>query len=62
MRSPPGEPGLIRPGKPERGKTGTRVDAVPTAEMAVGGCNLRGSKVSKSSRMVMLAWAVGCRR
>ncbi|MCX2950854.1 terminase large subunit [Lentzea sp. NEAU-D7] len=54
VRHPPGEPDLIRPDKPERGKTGKRIDAVPTAAMAVGGWKLRGSKIKKSSRMVVL--------
>jgi phage terminase large subunit-like protein len=54
VRHPPGEPDLIRPDKPERGKTGKRIDAVPTAAMAVGGWKLRGSKVKKSGRMVVM--------
>ncbi|NUT47336.1 MAG: terminase large subunit [Saccharothrix sp.] len=54
VRHPPGEPDLIRPDKPERGKTGKRIDAVPTAAMAVGGWKLRGAKVKKPSRMVVL--------
>jgi phage terminase large subunit-like protein len=54
VRHPPGEPDLIRPDKPERGKTGKRIDAVPTAAMAVGGWKLRGSKVKKSNRMVVM--------
>ncbi|WP_246489973.1 terminase TerL endonuclease subunit [Kutzneria kofuensis] len=36
--SPAGEPDLIRPDKPERGKTGKRIDAVPITAMADGGC------------------------
>ncbi|WP_257902260.1 hypothetical protein [Saccharothrix obliqua] len=54
VRHPPGEPDLIRPDKPERGKTGRRIDAVPTAAMAVGGWKLRGSKPRKSGRMVVM--------
>lgn len=54
VRHPPGEPDLIRPDKPERGKTGKRIDAVPTAAMAVSGWRLRGQKVKKSSRMVVM--------
>jgi phage terminase large subunit-like protein len=54
VRSPPGEPDLIRPEKPERGKVGKRIDAVPTASMAVGGWRLRGQKPKKSSRMVVM--------
>jgi phage terminase large subunit-like protein len=54
VRHPPGEPDLIRPDKPERGKTGKRIDAVPTAAMAVSGWRLRGQKVKKSGRMVVL--------
>ena len=45
VRHPPGEPDLIRPDKPERGKSGKRIDAVPTAAMAVGGWMLRGAEV-----------------
>ncbi|GAA1292012.1 terminase large subunit [Saccharothrix xinjiangensis] len=54
VRHPPGEPDLIRPDKPERGKTGKRIDAVPTAAMAVGGWKLRGVKPRKSSQMTVL--------
>jgi phage terminase large subunit-like protein len=54
IRHPAGEPDLIRPDKPERGKTGKRIDAVPTAAMAVGGWKLRGAKIKKSSRMVVM--------
>jgi phage terminase large subunit-like protein len=54
VRHPPGEPDLIRPDKPERGKTGKRIDAVPTAAMAVGGWKLRGAKPRKSSKMVVI--------
>ena len=54
VRSPAGEPDLIRPDKPERGKTGKRIDAVPVTAMAVGGWRLRGQKVKKSSRMVVM--------
>jgi phage terminase large subunit-like protein len=35
-RRAPYDPELIRPDKPERHKTGKRIDAVPTASMAVG--------------------------
>jgi len=54
VRHPPGEPDLIRPDKPLRGKTGKRIDAVPTAAMAVSGWRLRGQKVKKPSQMVVL--------
>lgn len=54
VRHPPGEPDLIRPDKPERGKTGKRIDAVPTAAMAVGGWKLRDAKPKKSGRMVVM--------
>jgi phage terminase large subunit-like protein len=54
VRSPAGEPDLIRPDKPERGKTGKRIDAVPVTAMAVGGWRLRGQMVKKSSRMVVM--------
>ncbi|MFF5093570.1 MULTISPECIES: terminase TerL endonuclease subunit [Actinosynnema] len=54
VRHPAGEPDLIRPDKPERGKTGKRIDAVPTAAMAVGGWKLRGAKPKKSGRMVVM--------
>jgi phage terminase large subunit-like protein len=54
VRSPSGEPDLIRPDKPERGKVGKRIDAVPTAAMAVSGWRLRGQKIRKSSRMVVM--------
>ncbi|MER6665717.1 terminase TerL endonuclease subunit [Amycolatopsis japonica] len=54
VRHPPGEPDLIRPDKPQRGKTGKRIDAVPTAAMAVSGWRLRGQKVKKPSQMVVL--------
>ncbi|WP_237048122.1 terminase large subunit [Lentzea guizhouensis] len=54
VRHPAGEPDLIRPDKPERGKTGKRIDAVPTAAMAVGGWKLRGLKPRKSGKMVVM--------
>ncbi|WP_169735444.1 terminase large subunit [Actinokineospora inagensis] len=54
VRHPPGEPDLIRPDKPERGKTGRRIDAVPTAAMAVSGWRLRGQNIKKSGRMVVM--------
>lgn len=54
VRSPAGEPDLIRPDKPERGKTGKRIDAVPSSSMAVSGWTLRGQRVKKSSRMVVM--------
>lgn len=54
VRRPPGEPDLIRPDKPERGKTGKRIDAVPTAAMAVGGWKLRGARIKKSGKMVVM--------
>ncbi|ALG06927.1 hypothetical protein [Kibdelosporangium phytohabitans] len=53
VRHPPGEPDLIRPDKPVRNKTGRRIDAVPTAAMAVSGWRLRGQKVTKSGCMVV---------
>jgi hypothetical protein len=54
VRHPPGEPDLIRPDKPERGKTGNRIDAVPTAAMAVSGWRLRGEKPRKSSKIMVV--------
>jgi hypothetical protein len=54
MPHPPGEPDLIRPDKPQRGKTSKRIDAVPTAAMAVSGWRLRGRKPTKSGKVVVL--------
>lgn len=54
VRHPPGEPDLIRPDKPQRGKTGKRIDAVPTAAMAVSGWRLRGQKPKKSGKMIVM--------
>jgi phage terminase large subunit-like protein len=54
VRHPPGEPDLVCPDKPERGKTGKRIDAVPTAAMAVNGWRLRGKKTERSSQMVVM--------
>lgn len=42
VRRAPFDPELIRPDKPERGATGTRIDAVPAAAMAVEAWRLRG--------------------
>lgn len=53
VRTPPGDPDQLRPDKPERGKTATRIDAVPTTAMAITGWRLRGQKV-KPSRMVVI--------
>ncbi|OXM63135.1 terminase [Amycolatopsis vastitatis] len=55
VRHPPGEPDLIRPDKPQRGKTGKRIDAVPTAAMAVSGWRLRGQKPAKSGKMIVMS-------
>ena len=54
LRHPPGELDLIRPDKPQRGKAGKRIDAVPTAAIAVSGWRLRGQKIKKPSQMVVL--------
>ncbi|ACU37171.1 terminase large subunit [Actinosynnema mirum] len=51
---PPGDPDLLRPSKPERGKVGLRIDAVPAASMALAGLALRGTKAKKPNRMMVL--------
>jgi hypothetical protein len=54
VRHPPGEPDLIRLDKPQRGKTDKRIDAVPTAAMAVSGWRLRGQQPKKFGGMVVI--------
>jgi phage terminase large subunit-like protein len=46
VRRAPYDPELIRPDKPERGATGKRIDAIPSAAMAVQAWRLRGPKGS----------------
>ncbi|WP_254235220.1 terminase large subunit [Allokutzneria sp. A3M-2-11 16] len=51
---PAGDPDLLRPAKPERNKTAVRIDAVPTAAMALLGWSLRGTKPKKSRGMLVM--------
>lgn len=48
-RKAPYDPELIRPDKPDRQKTGKRIDAVPTAAMAVDAWKSRGPKEYRSA-------------
>jgi phage terminase large subunit-like protein len=43
VRKAPYDPELIRPDKPDRAKTGKRIDAVPAAAMAVDAWKSRGA-------------------
>lgn len=49
VRHPEYDPELIRPDKPARDRTGRRIDAVPTAAMAVGAWKTRGAATEKRS-------------
>lgn len=47
VRRAPYDPELLRPDKPERGKAGKRIDAVPAAVMAVNAWTIRGDEVEE---------------
>lgn len=47
VRQAPYDPELIRPDKPDRGKAGKRIDAVPTAAMAANALTVRGDQVEE---------------
>lgn len=49
VRKAPYNPELIRPDKPERDKSGTRIDAVPTAAMAAAAWSSRGQVARRRS-------------
>ncbi|WP_010316581.1 hypothetical protein [Saccharopolyspora spinosa] len=53
VRHPPGDADQLRPDKPDRAAVGKRIDAVPTAAMAITRWRELAQKHARSGRMIV---------